>query len=131
MFLRRFDAATGAFRSETQLLPAGLGETYEETALLGGVTGGVATFVHGPLPAAPSHALLEILYEGQAPVLCPLPSPVVSVRGALFTGGMLMVLDDQGPGRAVLQGYKLNELPILGSGWPQADGLGGTRQARP
>ncbi len=130
-YLRRFDAFTGAFRSEVQLLPGGVNATFEETVLLGGVTGSVATFVHGALDAGVTNAGLAILVEGQPLAFCPLPDRVVSVRGALFTGSRLFVLDDRGPGAAVLQAYELNALPLSSSGWPSADGFGATRRAGP
>ena len=130
-YLRRFDALTGAFMSEVQLLPRGVAATLEESALLGLVPGSVAIFVHGELDAGAVNAGLAILVEGQPPAFCPLPQRVVSVRGALFSGTRMFVLDDRGPGAAVLQAYELNALPLLGSDWASADGLGATRRAGP
>jgi len=129
MYLRAFDAFTGAVLSERQMLPAG-NATLEEAVLTGLISGGVATLVHGSLDDGGTQiAVVELLAPGQPEVLCRLGQPTVAIRGALFSGARLFVLDDRGPTGSVLQAYDLGALPLLGSGWARPDGVGGTRRA--
>ena len=137
LFMRTFDADTGAMRAEREVLPSGLDAQLEEAVLLER-KGAVVTFLNGASAAADAgfsgpNAAIEIFVEGQQTVFCPLGERVSNLRGVVFSDGHLFVLDDRpvSSGGAQLKAYPLGALPLHLGGWSQPDGLGGTRRAGP
>ena len=76
-----------------------------------------------------SQAFLQGFAEGKRVLLCAMPEGTV-LGGAVFTTGSLHALVTRDGGGWLLETYDMGALPLLGRGWPQADGISGTRRAR-
>jgi hypothetical protein len=135
-WVRVTDRRTGALLWQAQVLPAGIASRLEEAALVNFRPGTVATLVKADFSSLDAGyglgAFLQVFAEGRRVALCPLPPESSDVRGALFAAGQLFILANEGDsGVVVLEAFELKGLPLGFSGWPQADGVEGTRRATP
>lgn len=123
-----FSLADGQFLWRVKVLPEGAPGRVEEVALTGIKPGAFAALVQVSLDGG-AQAFLEGFADGKRLVLCPMPEGTV-LGGAVFTPGSMHTLVIRDGGGWLLESYDIGALPLLGLGWPQADGLSGGRRAR-
>ncbi len=126
-WVQAFSLADGAFLWRAQVLPEGVAGRVEEVALTGIKPGAVAALVQVSFDGG-SQAFLEGFADGKRLLRCAMPEGTV-LGGAVFTTGSLHILVTRDAGW-LLESYDVGALPLLNQGWPQADGISGTRRAR-
>lgn len=119
----------GRFLFRVKVLPSGVEGRVEEVALAGLQPGAFATLVNVFPDGGPTKAFLEGYADGKRVLLCAFQDHTL-FGGAVFTPSALHTLVNRDGGAWLLETYDLGAAPVLQQGWPQADGLGGTRRAR-
>ncbi len=126
-WVQAYSLSDGHFLWKTKVLPAGAPGRIEEVAMTGLDPGAVATLVQISLDGG-SQAFLQGFADGKRVLLCAMAEGTV-LGGAVFTAGSLHALVTH-DGGWLLETYDMGALPLLTTGWPQADGISGTRRSR-
>ena len=122
-----FSLIDGQFLWKVKVLPAGAPAHLEEVVLTGLRPGAFGALVQESFDGG-AQAFLEAFADGKRVLNCPFPEGTL-LGGAVFSSGNLHALVNRDAGW-LLETYDLANAPLLTSGWPQADGLSGTRRAR-
>ncbi len=127
-WVHAFSLRNGSFLWRAKVLPSQVEGRIEEVALAGVVPGAVGVLVQVRLNGGPQ-AYLQGFADGDRVLLCPMLEGT-QLAGAAFTLGNLHVLVRRNGGPWQLETYDTGALPLLTTGWPQADGISGARRAR-
>lgn len=130
IWLRAFDATTGAMLWESRVAGWGFNAQVQTSALATSPALAVAALVQGELDGGGALAAMEVFSNGKRLLLCPLDAQTGTVRGALFAAGRLFVLARRADGSERLEAYDLTNLPVGSDGWSQDDQVDGTRRAQ-
>ncbi|WP_224361361.1 hypothetical protein [Hyalangium versicolor] len=127
LMLRALDARTGATAWEVSVLPEDAPGTLYEASLVQG--GAVGTLTDVELDGGP-RVHVQFFSGGERIAVCPLRDRP-RVAGAAHVGRYLyVVLEREGTWR--LEAFDLGSLGLAETrGWPQRNGISGTRRARP
>lgn len=125
--VRAVSLLDGTTRWQTKLLPAQVNARLEEAAVVNFVGGALIT-VADISGDAGMKTFLQLVVDGSRIYSCPLPSGG-QMQGAVFDRGRLFVVMDRA-GSSRLESYDLKGLPLSTTGWPQRNGVSGTRRER-
>jgi hypothetical protein len=126
-WVQAFSLTDGQLLWKAKVLPEGAPGRVEEVALVGLQSNAIGALVQESFDGG-AQAFLQAFAEGKRVLLCPFAEGTV-FGGAVFTTGSLHALVSRDAGW-LLETYDLGPAPVLSTGWPQADGIGGTRHAR-
>ncbi len=127
-WVHAFSLADGRLLWRAKVLPTQVQGRIEEVALAGLDPGAVGVLVQVSFDGG-SQAFLQGFADGDRVLLCPMLEGT-QLAGAAFTPGSLHALVRRGTGPWQLETYDTGALPLLTTGWPQADGISGARRAR-
>jgi hypothetical protein len=125
-FLHTYNLADGRPLWESKIMPEGLWARLDEAALAS-YGAAVVTLSETELDAGRA-AHVQLFAQGTRLFVCQLTTKAV-LGPAVFDRGYVYVLVDRA-GEWTLEAYELAGLPLETTGWPQRDGLSGTRRAR-
>ncbi|MHB8878729.1 MAG: hypothetical protein ACYC8T_33940 [Myxococcaceae bacterium] len=125
-FLNSYSLADGSPLWQSKILPEGAWGRLDEAALVS-IGGGVATLTEVELDGG-RVAHVQLFAGGNRLFVCPL-APGATLGPAVFDHGFVYVLVERA-GAWNLEAYDLAGLPLESSGWPQSNGVSGTRRAR-
>lgn len=127
LMLRALDARTGGVSWELLALPEDAPGTLRHAALVQG--GAVGTLTDVPMDGG-ARAYVQLFAAGKRLALCPLPG-TPRVAGAAHVGTRLYVVLER-EGQWLLEAFELGPQGAAETrGWPQPQGVSGTRRARP
>lgn len=125
-FLHTYNLADGRPLWESKVLPEGLWARLDEAALVS-YGAAVVTLSETELDGGRA-AHVQLFAQGKRLFVCPLTTKAV-LGPAVFDRGYVYVLVDRA-GSWTLEAYELAGLPLDTAGWPQRDGVSGSRRAR-
>lgn len=129
-FARVFDPASGQALWSAPLTSAASPGQLVLTTLIDAPRGTFTSLIRSETTQGP-RSLFALYADGERKGLCRLPELSGAVERAVVTSGALVVTARRPDGGLVLESYDLAELPVSRSGWPQAQGVAGTRSDRP
>lgn len=129
-FARVFDAASGeSLWSAPLTTPVSPGRLVL-TTLIDAPRGTFTALVRSETMQGPRTSF-ALYADGERKGLCRLPELSGAVERAVVSSSALVVTARRPDGGLVLESYDLAELSVSRTGWPQAQGVGGTRSDRP
>lgn len=125
--LRVLSLQDGTTRWTRTVLPPYSSAKLREAAVVDWAGGGVAMVSDASLDGG-QQTYVQVVASGAQLFSCPIPDGAIT-RGAVFDRSMLYLVVQRGSSWR-LEAYDLKGLPLEKRGWPQRNGVGGTRRAQ-
>lgn len=129
-FARVFDSVTGESLWSVPLTAAVTPGTVVATTLVDAPRGTFTALIRTATAAGP-RAVFALYADGALKGLCRLPEASGAVEQAAFSPGAMVITARRPDAGLVLERYDLAQLPVSRGGWPQSQGVDGSRSDRP